>query len=158
MASTPPPAGQFNSAPANPSSLSYVSATEVGRKPWQGLFVGAILTLIVVSTLLMVGFIWYRWHDVREPTTAVIIAGDASLDGTVITVSGDRVITTSLKASNNFTASVLVEPGIYTVKAERDGILLLQQQVDVKRFFGVQFSLTDFVKHVETPPPPTGGQ
>jgi hypothetical protein len=148
MASTPPPPGQPNPASSNPSHLPYVSAgLEIQRRTWHGFFVGMILALIVGSTLIMVGFIWYRWHDVREPTTAVIVEGDASLDGTVITVTGERLITTSLKESNNYIAPVLVEPGMYLVKAEHNGVVLIQKRVEVKRFLGVRFDLKEYVKH-----------
>src|SRR5688572_4541131 len=43
-----------------------------------GPVVGLILALLVGSTLAMTAFIWYRWVGVREPTTAVIIEGNAS--------------------------------------------------------------------------------
>jgi hypothetical protein len=91
----------------------------------------------------MVSFIWYRWNGVHEPTTAVIMQGDATLDGTVITVTGGRRPEhTTLDAGNSYRAAVLVEPGRYTVTAEHAGVLLLRQNVEVKRFLAVQYDLT----------------
>ena len=56
----------------------------------RGLLVGVIMAGIVVSAMVMVGFIWYRWSGVREPTSAVIIEGDASL--VILGVSPDLAL------------------------------------------------------------------
>jgi hypothetical protein len=91
---------------------------------------------------------------VREPTTAVIIMGDASLDGTVVTVTGQGGAEhTSLNAANNYRAAVLVEPGRYWVKAEREGAVLLRREVEVERFLAVQFDLSRLDQ--ERPPDPS---
>ena len=85
----------------------------------------------MIATLVMVTFIWYRWSGVQEPMTAIIIDGDASLDGTVITVAGGRTVTATLDASNDYNVPILVEPGQYIVTAQRDGVLILRYQVEV---------------------------
>ena len=109
--------------------------------------VGLILASVTIATFGMVAFIWYRWHGVQEPTTAVIIDGDPSLDGTTITVrGGPRSVTTTLKDSNSYTAVLLVEPGRYWVNATRNGELLLRKEVEVKRFLGVRFNLVQYLK------------
>jgi hypothetical protein len=109
--------------------------------------VGLILTSVAIATLVMVSFIWYRWHGVQEPTTAIIIDGDATLDGTTISVrGGPRSVTTSLKKSNSYSAVLLVDPGRYWVTATRDNELLLRKEVEVKRFLGVRFNLVEFLK------------
>jgi hypothetical protein len=108
-----------------------------------GFLVALIVGGVVFATVLMVSFIWYRWNGVHEPTTAVIVQGDATLDGTEITVTGGRRPEhTTLDPGNSYRAAVLVEPGRYRVTAERKGVLLLRQNVDVKRFLAVQFDLT----------------
>jgi hypothetical protein len=113
----------------------------------RSLLVGLILTSVGVATVGMVTFIWYRWHGVQEPTTAVIIDGDASLEGTTITVrGGPRSVTTTLKQSNSYTAVLLVEPGRYWVNATRDGQLILRKEVEVKRFLGVRFNLVEYLR------------
>jgi hypothetical protein len=133
-------------APAPPSSASTTGSPPVGadaeRKPGRGMLVGVIMAGIVISAMVMVGFIWYRWSGVREPTSAVIIDGDASLDGTTITVEGDGgPERTALNAANGYRAAVLVEPGQYRVEAKREGVVLLRRQVEVQRFQAVQFNL-----------------
>jgi hypothetical protein len=108
--------------------------------------VAAILVLLVTATVTMVGFIWYRWSGVREPTTAVIMHGDASLAGTEITVSGERMVTATLAASNNYHVPILVEPGEYLVTAQLRGQPIVRATVQVKRFIGIEFDLPTIVK------------
>ena len=118
------------------------AGVEAERKPARGMLVGVIMAGIVISAMVMVGFIWYRWSGVREPTSAVMFDGDASLEGTTITVTGERVAEhTSLNAANGYRAAVLVEPGRYKVTAKRDDVVLLRRQVEVQRFQAVQFNL-----------------
>jgi hypothetical protein len=127
----------------------------------RGPLVAAILVLLVASTVAMVGFIWYRWSGVREPTTAIIMHGDASLDGTQITVSGERAVTATLDASNNYHVPILVDPGKYDVTAELRGRTIVHATAEVKRFLGVEFDLSTIVKDAVArgtltldPPPP----
>ena len=135
-------------APQSSSSSASVGGSpaaggEPDRVPGRGMLVGVIMAGIVISTMVMVGFIWYRWSGVREPTTAVIVEGDASLDGTEITVEGERGPEhTSLNAANDYRAAVLVLPGRYWVTARREGVVLLRRQVEVERFLAVQFNLS----------------
>jgi hypothetical protein len=112
----------------------------------RGPLVAAILVLLVAATVTMVGFIWYRWSGVREPTTAVIMHGDASLAGTEITVAGERTVTATLDASNNYHVPILLEPGEYVVTAQFRGTPIVRATVQVKRFLGVEFNLPTIVK------------
>ena len=123
-----------------------------------GALVGLILGGLVAVTLGMATFIWYRWQAVREPTTAVIVAGDPSLEGTIITVSSaDRDITTTLGAANDYVAPVLLEPGWYYVTAERNGqVLLPRQEVEVRRFLGVRIDLAELLRPTTAPAPTRG--
>jgi hypothetical protein len=136
---------------ADPAAVTPDSAN--AQFPARGIFVGFIIFFLIASTVAMVAFIWYRWNGVREPTTAVIVHGDAGLAGTLITVSGpDRVVRATLDSSNNYNVPILVDPGVYTVRAELGGRLLLNKDVEVRRFFGVMFNLSQFVKDL-----PPGG-
>lgn len=112
----------------------------------RGPLVAAILIFLVAATVTMVSFIWYRWSGVREPTTAIIMHGDASLAGTEITVSGERTVTATLDASNKFHVPILVDPGEYVVTAEFHGTPIVRTKVEVKRFLGVEFNLPTIVK------------
>ena len=88
VATHAPPSSSSSSASMTGSPATGGDAAE--RKPGHGMLVGVIMAGVVISTIVMVGFIWYRWSGVREPTSAIIIEGDASLDGTTITVTGER--------------------------------------------------------------------
>jgi hypothetical protein len=130
--------------PAGGEGVDYGAANTLDNR--RGPLVALILVLLVVSTVVMVGFIWYRWNGVREPTTAIIVAGDASLVGTEITVSGGRTITATIDSGNNYRVPILVDPGEYVVSAMLHGQTLFRTTVEVKRFLGVEFDLPAIVK------------
>jgi hypothetical protein len=121
-------------------------SADVERPPRHSVIVGIILTGITVATVVMVSFIWYRWQAVREPTTQIIVDGDETFDGTVVTVRGPQQFTTTLSKSNNYHAPVLLAPGRYVVTAERNGLPILIKEVEVKRFAGLRFDLVEYVK------------
>src|SRR5688572_4604577 len=89
-----PGATRPTGTPADVPPLTSGGDAEPVRPRRHDRLVGVILGVLVASTLMMAGFIWYRWQGVNEPTTAVIVEGDATFDGTVITVTGARTITT----------------------------------------------------------------
>src|SRR5215213_3244065 len=98
---TPTPTPTTTAPGASPPPPS--STAVEGERKSGGLLVGLIVGGVVFATVLMVSFIWYRWNGVHEPTTAVIMQGDASLDGTVITVTGGRrPERTTLDAGNSY--------------------------------------------------------
>ena len=130
-------------APVKPAALDDADeANGANRAP----LVAAILVLLVTSTVVMVSFIWYRWSGVREPTTAVILRGDASLDGAEITVSGERTVRATLSEENKYYVPILLDPGEYVVTVELRGTTLIRRPVQVKRFLGVEFDLSTIVK------------
>jgi hypothetical protein len=131
-------------APAPPHTLE---PPPTGRR---GRLVGLIVGGLVASTVLMVAFIWYRWYPVQEPTTAVIVAGDATYDGAVVTVVGTSTISTRLNPANNYVASILLKPGRYVVTVKHRDQVLIRQDVEIKRFLGVRFRLKELA------PPSTG--
>ena len=137
------PGGTATPAAAANAPSASAAHPEADHPPRHARLVGLILGAVVACTLVMVGFIWYRWQGVNEPTTAVIVEGDATFDGTVVTVTGARTITTELTSSNDYIAPVLLEPGWYRVTAEHRGRVLVRQEVEVKRFLGVRFRLSE---------------
>ena len=136
-------------ASASPGHAAPPSA-EPEHSTGHSMVVGAILAVLVVSTLMMVGFIWYRAYGMREPTTAIYLTGDESLRGTVVTIGGmgREPIISSLKSANNYSVAALLEPGIYRVSARHGEQLLFVDEVEVKRFFGPRFDLSAGVKQM----------
>jgi hypothetical protein len=142
---TPPAQGTHAAAaPMQDYAAGYTDADRAsGRKSF---LVAVILIGVMVATFSMVAFIWYRWHGVQEPTSAIIIDGDPSLDGTIIAVrGGPRPISTKLQKGNSYTAAILVDPGRYWVSATRGEEQLFNREVEVKRFLGVRFNLSNYL-------------
>jgi hypothetical protein len=127
MASTQDLPGRTDPAPSPRPPAAGDSAAERGDNGYgegadaggndRGRLVALILIGVVVATAVMVASIWYRWSGVREPTTAIIVSGDASLAGTEVIVTGVRA-TATLDASNKYRVTILVEPGEYVVIAK----------------------------------------
>lgn len=88
---------------------------------------GAVARLAVVLTvcmvLAMVALIFQRWARVPEPTSAIMVYGDKSLDGAQILVEsadaatqpGNAPVDVTLKEGNNFQTPVFRTPGRYHV-------------------------------------------
>lgn len=84
------------------------------------------LAAIVVSALMVVAMlavIYARWVRVAEPTAAIVVEGDESLAGAVVTVEGEgmKPLSVTLDAGNKYASPVLVRPGIYTVTTRLNG-------------------------------------
>jgi hypothetical protein len=142
------PSTQQHDAPARAatSAVTTADAAPRGGSP----LVRLIVSGIVIATVLMVALLWHNWNGVQEPTTAVIVLGDQTLDGTIVTVTGGgRVVRAMMSPANGYNAPVLLEPGRYQVTAERDGATLLQTDVEVKRFLAVQFDLARIVREAK---------
>jgi hypothetical protein len=155
---------QQQSDPTAPVRPAHDEGVAGANGTHRGPLVAAILVLLIASTVVMVGFIWHRWNGVREPTTAVMLRGDETLDGAEITVSGERTVRATLNASNKYYVPILVDPGQYVVIVELRGTTLVRTTVEVKRFLGVEFNLSAIAKEAiargtltlhSLPPPPT---
>ncbi len=138
--------------PIGPSTSERAGA-DAEQPPNGGRVVGVILGVVIASALAMATFIWYRWQAVTEPTTAVIVEGDAGLAGARITVRGTPTpITTTLTESNNYIAPVMLEPGLYNVMVELNGRSLEYRHVNVKRFVFLRLDAAeDAAKHWHRP-------
>ncbi len=142
-----PPRHESDDAGAQGSERPELALGGADYPARRGALVGVILGGVIASALAMATFIWYRWQAVNEPTTAVIVEGDATLDGTVITVAGARVVTTRLSAANNYVAPVLLEPGWYLVTAKHKEHEVLHHEVEVRQFLGVRIKLADVARN-----------
>jgi hypothetical protein len=142
---------QNTHAPALPTQDYAAGYTDADRASGRRSFLVALILIgVMVATFSMVAFIWYRWHGVQEPTSAIIIDGDPNLDGIIVAVrGGPKPISTKLHKGNSFTAAILVDPGRYWVSATRGEEQLFNREVEVKRFLGVRFNLTNYLADVK---------
>ncbi len=53
-----------------------------------GIVARIVTTLLIILVPAMIGLICWRWANVHVPSTAVVIAGDMSLNGAVVEVTG----------------------------------------------------------------------
>ena len=113
----------------------------------RGPFVRIMTVVIVGITLMMVSLIYWRWATVREPSTAVVIAGDSSLEGAQVTVVGEgrQLPPITLGPDNNFVTPVLLDEGQYTAQVTHDQHRILDEPFVVHRFTGVRFELPSAV-------------
>jgi hypothetical protein len=139
----PIPAAAAEDAPA--------PAPRPGERLPSPLFVGLSLSIALVLTLVTVGLVGWRWLVVRFPNAALVARGDAAADGVEIVVrteDGREVARGHLSAANQYEFPVLVEEGVYAVRASRDGKAFQERRYFVPNARGV---LAD----VAAPPPDT---
>ena len=94
----------------------------------------------LAGTVLMVGLIGWRWYHVRFPNAAIFIRGDVSADNALVVVTDEDnrpVFSGRLTPDQQYSLSVLVEQGMFTVKADRDGRSLVSTRLYVHNGGGV---------------------
>jgi hypothetical protein len=107
----------------------------------------AVILLSILVTLVALATIFYRSFAVIEPTSAVIVIGDPSLDGAEIVVrasdfsSGSLESTATLSADNNFQTPVLLRPGVYLITITYQDRVLLKEQFSVEPYRARQYFL-----------------
>src|SRR5436853_21946 len=68
-----------------------------------GPFVHLMTCVIVLVVLVMSLAIFKRWLTVREPSSAIVVQGDQTVDGTLIVVNNrEHSWNATLSAENNF--------------------------------------------------------
>ena len=87
------------------------SGTKSGQIPGHtsALFVRVMICLTAILTLGMVSLVFYRSQSIIEPTAAVLVIGDASLDGARVAVlsNHNEVVASTLSDQNNYTTPIL---------------------------------------------------
>ena len=82
-----------------------------------------VVVFSVALTITATALIFWRWANVTEPSSYVIVNGDASCNGTVVVVRSaehpDAVAT--LSGDNNYAAAIFLHPGTYTLTATLNG-------------------------------------
>jgi hypothetical protein len=106
-------------------------------------FVLSMIGLSATLVLGMVSLVFYRSQSIVEPTAAVIVNGDPSLDGAEIRVTdGDKLVAkVALNAANQFQTPVLLQPGWYQLRVSLGDKTLLSKQFSAEKMHYVTFDL-----------------
>ena len=90
---------------------------------------GIVRVAVAGSILLVLGMmalLWQHWSSVREPTTAILVHGDPSLDGARITVESaddpaEPRVNVTLGQERKFDPAIFRYPGQYNVTIQYPG-------------------------------------
>ncbi len=120
---------QVAKADLPPPAAPHRLATPEEPSPLLRFFVLFVIAFSSVATLAMVGWMYYRWAKTIEPSSAIVVEGDPSVDGATILVTGDgeTSISAKLTAENKYTTPILLSPGTYILTITRDGHTLLKR-------------------------------
>jgi hypothetical protein len=141
MTPNPPPARTGDAAaPANgahpaaaagaeAAAPTGVSNGEAEVPPWaafsaaRGRFVRLVIVFSIALTLLAAASIYWRWANVYEPTSYIMVFGNEALDGTLVVVNSPDYPESmaTLTRDNNYIAAIFLHPGSYTVTATLNG-------------------------------------
>ena len=92
-----------------------------------------IFTAVLV--LAMMSMIYWRDLTIREPSSAVILLADQTLDGAKIDVWGESGRWEAvISQDTSYQTPVLLEPGQYTVRVTHKNHVILQRPFTVERF------------------------
>jgi len=111
--------------PAPPPTNPAPHATPPG-----GRLARMVVVLCFAITALATALIYWRWVNVTEPSSYVIIEGDPDYNGTVVTVSpppeqGGEVVMATLSPDNQYAVTIFLNPGKYQLTAAQAGTTLL---------------------------------
>jgi hypothetical protein len=88
-----------------------------------------IVVLCFVITVVATSLSYWRWANVTEPTSYIIVQGTAEQNGTVVTVSqardADVVAMAVLRPENQYAVTIFLHPGTYWFDATQNGDRLL---------------------------------
>ena len=106
-------------APAAPAPASHPQ--HAGR------LVRLIVVLCFAITTLATALIYWRWANVTEPSSYVIVQGTQEHNGTVIVIRSDHHpdAMATLSPDNHFSATIFLHPGTYTLTATLNGETLI---------------------------------
>lgn len=156
-AATPPsaevatPRGLDDLAAPDPDDPGAPAATAAAARPRsrrEVLLVNLAIGMAIFVVIVSLSVIYIRWLIVTEPTAAIVVYGDASLDGARVYVQADdgRSILkepATLDAANDYVTPVLLVPGSYLLRAELDGKVVREARFHVRPYEGQMFFLSD---------------
>ena len=119
------------SSPVNPAAPHAPGTTEQPPSPAPGgRTARMIVVLCFVIATIATALIYWRWANVSEPTSYVIVEGAEEFNGTVVTVSTERngevVAMQTLSPENQYGVTIFLHPGTYWFVAEQSGTTLIE--------------------------------
>lgn len=98
---------------------------------------------LIILGMLMVGSIYWRWASVHEPSSAVVVVGDGSLDGATIEISdGAKTWTNRLDRGNGWQSPLLLDPGQYKITVEHHNREIMREDFVLHRLSGFEERFT----------------
>jgi len=119
----------------------------------RGTVVRVAVFACIVLVMAMTASLWHHWTKVKEPTTAIAVIGDPSLDGAQIIVNGiddeterQTPVKVSLSSDHRFQQAIYRYPGRYEVTVLAPDRFNIQEpiarlQTTIDRFHGVVVDL-----------------
>ena len=126
----PPPPHLVPQSPATPAGGGGSAEPAAGAATFDrgsGRLPRLIVVLCFVITTLATALIYWRWANVTEPTSYVIVQGQKEHNGTVIVIRSDHQpeAMATLTPENQYTATIFLHPGPYTLTATLNGETLV---------------------------------
>lgn len=122
-----PPPPRIVAAPARRPRLKANGITRLA------VFIGLTAAFSVFVTAA--GLLYWRYLTIQPPTCSVSVSGNASLDGTTVTVSSlsmDTPLRDTLRPASRFSSHFFMNPGNYRIKiVDKDGTALFDESVDL---------------------------
>jgi hypothetical protein len=122
----PPAPHNGDTADAAPAPAQHPAPYAAGP---HGRLARMIVVLCFMITFVATSLIYWRWANVTEPTSYIIVQGTAEHNGTVVTVSQARgaevVAMAVLKPENQYAVTIFLHPGTYWFDAAQNGNTLV---------------------------------
>ena len=122
---------------ATPSSEP--SEPEVEPSAARGVFIRVLLILTVLLAILMIAILYFRWNAQREPTFVLVIVGDETLSGAVVTINRPtpngmvRHASTTIADGHRTITPIFLPPGAYHLGITRNDEELVSQPFTAER-------------------------
>jgi hypothetical protein len=125
------------------------------RPPGGGFMAKMMVAAVVAVVVIVMALVYRRSITIREPTAAVVIEGDRSLDGTKVVVTEEapahRSWTVLLTHDNNWKTPVLLDPGDYKITITHAGHNLRAAGFSLERYAGWNIPLPSAVRIAGNP-------
>jgi hypothetical protein len=86
-----------------------------------------IVVLCFVITTVATALIYWRWANVTEPSSYIIVQGQAEHSGTVVVIRSNQhpEAMATLSPDNQYAVTIFLHPGTYTLTATHNGETLI---------------------------------